>query len=217
LDTAGNQTVLHAFTGGEDGGEPFAGVIRGGANDLYGTAATGGLFSTGVVFRLDESGSETVLYNFTGGTDGGQPEGGVVRDGDGNLYGTTYTGGTQGECEGYLGTNGCGVVYKLDTAGEETVLHTFAGSDGALPSAGLVIDSDGNLYGSTTAGGPANAGVIFEIDSGGGYAVLYSFTGAADGRNPSGTLSRNAGGVLHGTTYLGGKSQTGVVFKLTLP
>jgi len=93
LDTAGNYTVLHTFTGGADGGEPQAGVIRDAAANLYGTTSSGGTAGGGTVFKLDTSGNETVLYNFTGGADGGSPSAGVIRDAAGNLYGTTFFGG----------------------------------------------------------------------------------------------------------------------------
>jgi uncharacterized repeat protein (TIGR03803 family) len=134
----GEETVLHTFTGGSDGGYPFAGVILDAADNLYGTASTGGQFNAGVVYKLDgSSGQETVLYNFTGGADGANPYGGVIADSDGNLYGTTYVGGSLEE----------GVVYELSPSGVETVLHAFSGMAGGLPTAGVVRDSAGNLYG----------------------------------------------------------------------
>jgi uncharacterized repeat protein (TIGR03803 family) len=103
LDTAGHETVLHSFTAGADGGGPSAGVIRDSSGNLYGTTKDGGTAGLGVVYKLDTAGQETVLYNFTGGADGGVPYGGVIRDSAGNLYGTTYSGGKHGS----------GVVFKL--------------------------------------------------------------------------------------------------------
>jgi uncharacterized repeat protein (TIGR03803 family) len=113
LDTAGNQTVLHTFTGGADGGNPEAGLVLDSEGNLYGTAVHGGTGAEpfdGVVFKLDTSGTETVLYNFTGKSDGAQPFGGLLRDSAGNLYGTTAFGGTPdpGVCE-----FSCGVVFKI--------------------------------------------------------------------------------------------------------
>jgi len=112
------------------------------------------------VYKLDPTGAETVLYTFTGGTDGGSPLAGVILDAAGNLYGTATDRGKAG-CRG--GT-GCGVVFKLDAAGQETVLHTFsAPPDGATPNGGVVLDSSGNLYGTTYQGGEQNAGVVFKL------------------------------------------------------
>jgi uncharacterized repeat protein (TIGR03803 family) len=117
-------------------------VIRDSAGNLYGTTNGGGTYA-GVVYRLDPTGSETVLYTFTGGADESFPAG-VIRDSAGNLYGTTQQGGT-----GYAG-----VVYKLDTAGDETVLYSFTGgADGGNPNASVIRDSAGNLYGTTSYGG----------------------------------------------------------------
>ena len=169
LDATGQETVLYAFTGGADGGQPLAGVIRDSAGNLYGTTQTGGTGSAGVVFKVDTSGQETVLYNFTGGADGGfaplyppgphiSPSAGVIRDSAGNLYGTTPYGGVV-EVPG-----GCGVVYKLDAAGNETVLHTFTcGADGANPQAGVILGPAGNLFGTTTSGGKNGGGVVYVL------------------------------------------------------
>jgi uncharacterized repeat protein (TIGR03803 family) len=125
LDTTGKETVLYSFTGGADGAAPFAAVIRDSAGSLYGTTRYGGVSNAGVVFKLDTTGKETVLYRFTGGADGGAPQAGVIRDLAGNLYGTTSQGGAS-IC--------CGTVFKLDTTGKETVLCSFTGgADGGAP------------------------------------------------------------------------------------
>ena len=127
-----------------------AGVIRDPAGNLYGTTSLGGTGGGGVVYELG-----TVLYSFTGGADGGGPNG-VIRDSAGNLYGTTTYGGT--------GYPGWGVVYKLDTAGQETVLYSFTGgADGSKPQAGVIRDSAGNLYGTTNGGGKYGGGVVFKL------------------------------------------------------
>jgi len=154
LDPSGNETVLYTFTGGPDGGFPYGGLIRDSAGNLYGTTNGGGAAGAGVVFKIDTSGNETVLYSFTGGADGGFPLAGPIRDSVGNLYGTTNGGGAAG----------AGVVFKIDTSGNETVLHTFTGgADGAVPFAGVVLGPNGNLYGTTIGGGETNVGVVFEI------------------------------------------------------
>jgi uncharacterized repeat protein (TIGR03803 family) len=205
LDTAGRQTVLHTFTGGADGGYPYAGVIRDSAGNLYGTTSSGGSAGLGVVFRLDTSGHEKVLYNFTGGNDGGYPEAGVIRDSEGNLYGTTYRGGK----------DGFGVVYKLDTAGNETVLYSFTGgANGGYAWAGVIRDSASNLYGTTYGGGADGFGVVYKLDTAGNETVLYSFTGGADGGKPQAGVICDSAGNLFGTTLNGGKEASGVVFAL---
>ena len=207
LDTAGQETVLYSFTGGADGRYPTAGVILDSAGNLYGTTYFGGTGSHGVVYKLDPADHEAVLYSFTGGADGGGPYAGVIRDSAGNLYGTTY----------YGGTANLGVVYKLDPAGHETVLYSFtSGAGGATPYAGVIRDSAGNLYGTTYSGGAASAGVVYKLDMAGHETVLYSFTDGADGGNPRGGVIEDAAGNLYGTTYSGGTESTGVIFKLIL-
>src|SRR5215469_4800221 len=155
-------TVLYTFTGGTDGGGPQSNLIMDAAGNLYGTTAFGGSspncsFGCGTVFKLDPSGNETVLHAFTGTPgDGARPFGGLIMDAASNLYGTTQD---FGGCD-----LGCGIVFKLDPSGNETVLHTFTGSDGANPSAGLIMDAAGNLYGTTPGGGASGGcGTVFKI------------------------------------------------------
>jgi uncharacterized repeat protein (TIGR03803 family) len=154
LDTTGKETVLHSF--GADGGDPEAGLVRDAAGNLYGTTRRA-LSNLGMVFKLDTTGTETVLYGFMGGTDGIDPEADLVRDTAGNLYGTTSSGGP----------SNLGTVFKLDSTGKETVLHSFTGgTDGETPVAGLVQDVAGNLYGTNVVGGGASgqgAGVLFKL------------------------------------------------------
>ncbi len=135
---------------------PFAGLIQGRDGNFYGTTYQGGASGHGTVYKLTPSGIETVLYTFAGGSsDGADPEAGLIQGRDGNFYGNTYQGGA----------SGLGTVFKLTPSGTETVLHAFAGgsSDGANPSANLVQSSDGNLYGSTGAGGTSGYGTFFKI------------------------------------------------------
>ena len=206
IDSSGHQTVLYSFANGIDGGFPEDGLIRDSAGNLYGTASTGGASGAGVVFKLDNTGHETVLYNFTGGTDGAHPYAGLVRDSAGNLYGTTP----------YGGNKGYGVVYKVTPAGSETVIYSFKGTaDGANPQAGLLRDSAGNLYGTALHGGADSAGVVFKVTPGHTESVLYSFTGGADGSLPLAGLVRDAGGNFYGTTFYGGAAGAGVVYQLT--
>jgi uncharacterized repeat protein (TIGR03803 family) len=228
LSPTGAETVLYRFSGGADGGNPGS-LIRDAAGNLYGTAYAGGAKSStcqfgtcGVVFKLSLSGTETVLYSFTGGADGGNPGGdALVRDAAGNLYGTASGGGASNACFG----GPCGVVFKLSPAGTETVLHTFTGgADGGVPFAGLTRDAAGNLYGTTGHGGASGNGVVFELircdsaPSGYDFKVLYTFTGGADGGPfPSGLIQDTAGN-LYGTTEEGGSRACspgcGTVFKV---
>jgi uncharacterized repeat protein (TIGR03803 family) len=232
LSQAQTETVLNTFTGGADGGNPAAGVIRDTAGNLYGTTYSGGASGVGVVFKLDTSSKETVLYTFTGGADGANPGAGVIRDSAGNLYGTTQFGGVPGGT-GACGFPGCGVVFKVASAGKETALYSFTGgADGSLPYSGLLRDKAGNLYGTTYAGGLASSaceygtcGVVFKLTppsvAGGAWTetVLYSFTGGADGGDPMAGLISDSVGNLYGTTQFGGVGYPGfgVVFKLTPP
>jgi uncharacterized repeat protein (TIGR03803 family) len=156
VDPTGAETVLYSFTGGADGGLPFAGLVRDSSGNLYGTCSIGGTFGSGTVFKVDSTGTETVLYTFcsqSGCTDGSEPYATLVRDSAGNLYGTTFGGGA----------DDVGTVFKLDKTGKETVLYSFTGGyDGGFPYAGLLRDSAGNLYG-TTSNFALGWGTVFEI------------------------------------------------------
>lgn len=217
LNRAGKETVLHTFNGGTDGANMVAGVVRNAAGNLYGTTYQGGsgqcsyqAGGCGIIFELDPSGNETILYTFTGGADGAAPYGGLVQDPAGNFYGTTLLAGTSNSrC-----SSGCGVVFELDAAGNFSVLHTFTGRDGANPEGDLVRDAAGNLYGMTNQGGASNAGVVFALDPAGKVRVLYSFTGGADGGSPGQVRLLLYKGSIYGTTG-GGGAGYGVVFKLT--
>jgi uncharacterized repeat protein (TIGR03803 family) len=208
VDTAGHFKVLYTFKYGLDGGDAEGGLVRDASGNFYGTTAYGGSAGAGVVYKLDASGHETVLYNFTGGADGGQPFAGVTRDAAGNLYGTTATGGA-----------GVGVVYRLDTSGQQTVLYTFPaipGADGNYFTPGVLRDPAGNLYGANVSGGTGARGVLYKIDAAGQAAVLYAFPGSPDGSSAWGgvTLAHDPVGNLYGTTYQGGPPNAGAVYKL---
>ena len=205
IDTAGHFSVLYSFAGGADGGFPIGGVTVDGAGSIYGTTASGGTGSVGVVFKLDTSGHETVLHTFTGGPDGASPDAAAILDSSGNLYGTASLGGTLN----------LGVVFKIDSTGKYTVLHNFGGTgDGIVPYAPLIRDAQGDLFGTTTAGGPANAGVVFKIDASGNESVLYAFQGGLDGGVPYAPLIVDHSGNLYGTTSQGGPGNVGVVFRV---
>ena len=217
VDPAAMETVLYSFTGGADGAAPDAALIRDSAGNLYGTTSGGGggFYSPGVAFELDTAGAETVLWGF-GGAGGKNPAAPLLRDASGNLYGTAVYGGTN---NGGCAYGGCGVVFKLDAAGQETVLYTFTcGADGAFPAAGLIRDPAGNLYGTAQGGGnldiPYGDGVVFTLETNGAFSVLYSFAGGTDGASPAASLLRDPVGNLYGTTVNGGAANGGIVFKL---
>jgi uncharacterized repeat protein (TIGR03803 family) len=207
--------TLWGFSGGNDGGVPAGSLTMDNAGNLYGTTTQGGTGVVGTVFELSPSGkkwSESVLYNFTGNNDGGEPMGNVLLGKDGNLYGTTA---------GY-GQFNYGVVYKLTAQSGGnwgfSVLHAFqGGSDGEVPRDGLIQDANGTLYGAT-AGFSASYGNVFQLDTdGGNYNVIYSIIGGQGftGNGPWQTVSLGADGTIYGTTYADGASSFGEVFQLT--
>jgi uncharacterized repeat protein (TIGR03803 family) len=208
------ETVLHRFcsvgTYCTDGAFPPAGVIMDASGALYGTTNAGGTSGNGVVFKLVGT-KETVLHSFTGGKDGGYLTSGLLLDAKGNLYGTDAFGGDI-NCD-YPG--GCGVVFKL-TGKQLRVLHSFKGPpDGAEPFAGLMMDPEENLYGTTKDGGiQGNLGTVFKVSQAGKENVLYRFKREQNGFNPSG-LVRDGQGNLYGTNEEGGLTGYGVVFEIT--
>jgi len=226
ITTSGKFTSIYSFAGGiGDGAYPMSSVIRDSSGNIYGMTQSGGPADNlgGVVFKITSAGKESVLHFFTGGADGGNPEGDLIRDSSGNLYGVTAGGGNL-HCNASYFT-GCGVVFKLSASGTETVLHTFqGGSDGANPWGGLVMDSSGNLYGSTENGGRYSAGQIFKISASGKKTVVHNFDPGVnmDGANPRDPLTFGSGGILYGTTFRGGDLSVswcgsigcGTVFKL---
>jgi uncharacterized repeat protein (TIGR03803 family) len=222
---AATLTTLAVFVGTQ-GFSPFGGLVRDANGNLYGTTYGGGILNNGVIFQAappSTSGgpwTTTVLYSFTGGTDGGGPYGSLTLDKSGNLYGAALYAGSTAQC--------CGVVFQLAPPSApggvwtETVLHTFTGSDGINPNGGLVFDSTGALYGTTALGGASDQGVVFQLvpaTSGPWtYNLLYSFAGGSDGANPPAGAILGAGGALYGVTRSGGgTANAGVIFKLARP
>jgi uncharacterized repeat protein (TIGR03803 family) len=208
---SGTETVLHVFAkSGSDGEIPYAGLIQGSDGNFYGTTYFGGSNGLGTVFKVTPSGTETVLYSFAGGSgDGEHPYAGVIQGSDGNFYGTTYQGGTSGN----------GTAFKITPSGTETVLYAFAGgiSDGANPEAGLIQGSDGNFYGNTLKGGASGLGTVFKLTPSGTETILHAFAGGgSDGANPSANLVQGSDGNLYGSTGAGGTSGDGTFFKVTL-
>ncbi len=223
--TGWEHSVLHAFTGGADGGQPYGGVTLDDQGNLYGTAVVGGSGGVcvedgcGVVFKLTKSGAgwtHGVIHDFTGGNDGFGPGGPVSFDAAGNLYGMTPTGGAFG----------IGIVFQLapqpDGTWTESVIHAFTGGeDGGAASAGrLLVDASGTIRGVATVGGAHGAGTVFELAPAPGgtwtFTTLYAFQGQPDGVFPYGGLVSDAAGSLYGTTYYGGSKGLGVVYRLSL-
>lgn len=204
--------LLRSFVGGaSDGAFPWAGVVLDGAGNLFGTTFGGGAASLGTVFRLKTDGSGFVIvHSFAGGAaDGSYPEAPVALDSGGYLYGTTYYGGS---ADG-------GTVYRVKTDGAGfQLLRSLTGglADALHPSAGLVLDGSGNLYGTSEHGGLSYQGVVFRLKTDGtGFTILRSFAGSpSDGAEPHAALVLDAGGNLFGTTFLGGAASGGTVFRL---
>lgn len=222
---SGSENALYNFAGNGDPKLPYAGLIFDKAGNLYGTTELGGSNNQGTVFEIIRNANgnwtESILYDFTGSADGGQPYGGLVFDTAGNLYGSTNFGGSS-NCN-----LGCGTVFMLTPGSSgwtESVLYTFTGgSDGREPSARLVVDAAGNLYGTTLLGGnigsvcSAGCGTVFKLtkgSSGWTESVAYAFAGGADGAAPNAALAFDAAGNLYGTASAGGSSGNGTVFKL---
>jgi uncharacterized repeat protein (TIGR03803 family) len=278
----GTKTVLHTFTAEPDGAEPV-GIVMDAKGDIFGATASGGSFGFGAVFELLPNGQEKILHSFKAENFGKNaphgiwPQAAPIIGKDGDLYGTTWHGGTRaagcGEggcgtvykltprgklttlykfkgpgdgCQAYSGvtmdrsgnlygtTEGCGggnsgTVYKIDPAGNETILHTFTeGADGNGPMVPPTIDKDGNLYGDTPFGGAAGCngdagcGTIYKIAADGTYSIFYTFPNVVDGFSPMGALYIDKTGEIYGTTYEGGAFSAcnnpygcGTVFKLS--
>jgi len=216
ITPAGTLTTLYTFcaqTNCTDGEFPYAALVQGTDGNLYGTTAAGGTGAKGTVFRINKSGSLTTLYNFCSEascTDGYFPYAGLIEASDGNFYGTTYYGGSFTSCG--IGV-GCGTVYRISTSGTLTTLHSFSGADGQYTFSGLVQATDGNLYGTTYAGGANGDGTLFEISMGGALTTLHSFTGT-DGQYPVVGLTQATNGQLYGTAIFGGSTDNGTVFTL---
>jgi len=217
---------LYSFAAGSDASTPIARAVFGPDGTLYGATEFGGRncggnAGCGTVYRLQPPPgvcktslcfwTETILYRFSGGSDGANPGyGDVVYDASGNLYGTTF----------YGGINAQGVVFKLTRSGNswtESVIHTFTGPDGINPFSGLTADSAGNFYGTTNAAGASGYGTVYELSpSGGNWTenTLYSFALASSGGNPYGGVIVDSTGNLFGATSAGGTGNGGTVYEL---
>jgi uncharacterized repeat protein (TIGR03803 family) len=196
-------TVLHEFTGA-DGYSPVQGLTLAADGKLYGTASYGGVSGMGTIFSIKTNGKNFVaLYHFSGPGDGGNPYSQLVQGSDGYLYGSTNVGG--GSC-------GCGTVFKVDTAGTLTTLHTFSGgTDGSAPREGMVVDANGAIYGTTYNGGSVGAGAAYKIGTDGSLLGLISFENLNG--LPTG-FTAGADGTLYSTSIFGGANNVGALFSV---
>lgn len=211
MTLSGALTTLHSFDS-TDGGDPSGGLVQATNGDLYGTTFFGGTYGQGTVYKMTLSGTLTTVYSFcqTGGCPDGQaPLGALVQGSDGNLYGTTDSGGA----------NADGTVFKITLSGALTTLHSFDYTDGKNPNAGLVQGANGDFYGTTFYGGAYNSpygyGTIFSMTPGGTLTTLLSFDDT-DGIWPTAGLIQATDGNLYGASQLGGTNGIGgTIFKIT--
>jgi uncharacterized repeat protein (TIGR03803 family) len=212
ITPGGTLTTLYSFcaqAGCTDGSYPYAGLVQASNGNFYGTTLEGGTTGYGTVFKITSAGTLTTLHSFDY-TDGASPASVLMQASNGDLYGTTRNGGTSGNY---------GTVFKITLGATLTTLHIFLGytaGDGANPYAGLVQGTNGDLYGTTLAGGTPNAGTIFRMTPAGALTPLYAFSPDDDGAyNPYCGLVQAANGDFYGTTFGGGVNGYGIVFKIT--
>ena len=202
-------SVLYSLAGAPDGFNPKAGLVFGNDGNLYGTTESGGAGGTpsGTVFKVTPGGAESVVHSFGQvANEGKQPNGKLFKNTQGDFLGTTTLGGT----------DGVGTIYKVTPAGVATVLYSFraTGGDGQTPKGALLLDSLGNLYGTTSAGGAAGRGTVFKLSPAGVMTILHSFAASPDGNGPVAGLVMDSAGNLYGTTSSGGVNGKGTVFKI---
>ena len=219
ITPSGTLTTLHSFcsrTACKDGRNPFAGLVQGTDGNFYGTTLEGGAKGFGTVFKITPSGTLTTLHSFctqSGCPDGQFPQTGLVQATNGNLYGTTITGGAYGD----------GTIFEITTSGTLTTLYNVCSQsgcpDGNYLYAGLIQATDGNLYGIMDVGGTNDSGTIFKITLSGTLTTLYNFcsqSGCTDGQYPAGGLVQDTNGNLYGMTADGGANGDGTVFSLSV-
>ena len=213
--------TLHVFRGGKNGSNPISGLVADGQGNFYGTTTTGGIgncnggHGCGIVFKIGADARESLVYAFKGKKDGASPFGDLTIGPDGSIYGTTQSGGAS--C-------GCGTVYKIRPDGTEKTLYQFqGGADGITPEAGVTLDGDGNIYGTTQQGGSGSCqggcGTVFKLTPTGTKTIVHDFSSDADGELPTGGLVFDSSGNLFGTTQFGGThcgfNNCGTLFKIT--
>lgn len=231
IDPSGELSTIYNFcsqTKCTDGGYPGAGLIQVTNGDFYGTTEGGGANGAGTIYKITPSGHLSTIYSFcsqTNCTDGSRPEAGLIQGTDGVFYGTTLLGGANSNID--ANCDGCGTVFKITQSGALTTLYSFClqnsppvnCTDGWWPTAGLVQDTDGNLYGTTEYGGNSinEGGTVFKITPGGTLTTVYSFCSQSrctDGFEPLAGLIPATDGSFYGTTYEGGAGNRGTVYKI---
>ena len=206
ITAAGALTTLHQFRFANHREFIRAALIQGGDGNFYGTTLAGGDYAYGMIFQITPAGAFTTFYSFTGGADGGEPQAALVQGTDGNFYGTTSSGGA----------NGDGTIFQITPAGALTPLYSFTGgTDEFAPQAALIQGRDGNLYGTTEEDGVNGFGTVFRMTPAGGLTTLYSFTGGTDGGDPQAALVQGGDGNFYGTTSSGGANGNGTIFQIT--
>ena len=206
VDASGTLQTLVSFPSTSGPTHPYAGVIRGSDDRLYGTTREGGLHRRGTIFAVVPNGPISTLHSFTGADgDGAAPYGTLLQSSDGYFYGTSYQGGSFG----------AGSIFKIDAEGTLTTLHSFNADDGQAPYAGLIKATDGYLYGTTVEGGTTGNGTVFRVDTAGNLSTLHSFSGG-DGSYPYARLVQAEDGALYGTTQGGDGNTSGTIFKVDL-
>jgi uncharacterized repeat protein (TIGR03803 family) len=208
VDPTGKLTVLYRFQGKADGASPQGPVVRDANGNIFGAALEKGSGGAGTIFKLASNGTLTVLHSFTGGRDGKAPQGGLLLDGTGNLFGSTFSGGDTGN----------GTIFEIAKIGGFRRLHTFSGViDGTNPNGSLIRDAAGNTYGTAQLGGALSLGTVFKLTPAGQLIVLHSFTGEEDGATPFSGVLRDAAGNIFGTAEQNFliDQRGGTVFKIT--
>ncbi|MBD0258160.1 MAG: putative Ig domain-containing protein, partial [Cytophagales bacterium] len=203
----GDLTVLHHFVPTTDGSAPAGSLVQATDGNFYGMTSAAGQANSGTIFRITPAGIFTVLRHLTRATDGGTPAGNLTMGNDGLLYGMTNTGGA----------NGFGTLFRISTGGAFAVQRSFAAAtDGRNPYGSLTKSPDGSFYGMNYGGGLYNQGTVFKYVPGGSFTVLHNFRQSTDGCYPRGNLAFGNDGHLYGMTTIGGTSNQGTVFRLTL-
>ncbi|TAN37689.1 MAG: hypothetical protein EPN23_04020 [Verrucomicrobia bacterium] len=211
VQAAATISTLRAFTGTSDGGSPRTGLVQGDDGYFYGTTYTNGAYGKGTVFKVNSGGNLITLRHFGSAiNDGANPLATLLKGGDGYFYGTTYAGGSA--------TLNNGTIFRINSSGSSfNTMYSFnGGTDGANPSARLVRDSSGNLFGTTQSGGANNNGTVFYLIPSWAEYPLYKFSGLGDGNAPYAGLVMGNDGIFYGTTSAGGSGSVGAAFKLSL-